>query len=115
MVKYLSTIVLLVVVSTTSPASAQSFEIDVTANAKNVQMCSPGDGTWARKWHAEIHGDRATVSVSTKIGLKKASAGIYETILSFGSSGTFTITLNVTEHSLKIVNKAYGCIWEGKS
>jgi hypothetical protein len=106
---------MLFLLSGPSIAQAQTFEIGLSPSAKNMASCNAGDSTWAKKWKAEIAGDNATVSGGTQVPLKKASNGLYETTVSFGNSGTFTISLNASERSLKILNKAYGCIWEGKA
>jgi hypothetical protein len=91
-------------------AMAQSMNVMLAASPKNISQCVPGDSVWGKKWTIAIEDQSATVSGGTPIRLKKIQAGVYEDQLRVGSA-SFTITL--TDTQLRVVNKAYGCIWEG--
>jgi hypothetical protein len=96
-------------------AMAQGYDIGLAASAKNISGCAAGDSQWAKKYKVDIAGDVATVSAGTAAQLKKVANGTYESVLTLGNSGTFTVTLDPTSRSLKVVSKSYGCIWEGKA
>jgi hypothetical protein len=82
----------------------------LSASPKNMSQCMAGDGVWGKKWGITVGDQSATVSGGTPIKLKKTQAGVYEDQLRVGSA-SFTITL--TDTQLRVVNKAYGCVWEG--
>lgn len=106
---------MLYLLSSLSIAQAQTFEISLSASSKNMSACSAGDSTWAKKYKVDVAGDAATVSGGTAIPLKKTASGTYETVVSFGNSGSFSIALDASVRFLKVVNKALGCTWEGKA
>ena len=106
---------LLAVVNLSLPAFAQSYEVSLAASSRNMALCSAGDSTWAKKYKVDVAGDTATVSGGTPVALKKVANGTYEATLSFGNTGTFTVTFDASVRSLNVVNKTYGCTWEGKA
>jgi hypothetical protein len=95
-----------------SVALAQEFDVVLHANPKNMNSCVAGNAVWATKWHVKVSGDTATVSTRTEVLLKKKSPDFYEALLSFGNQGSFSVALNLQEGSLRIANKAHGCVWE---
>jgi hypothetical protein len=95
---------------TASTAMAQATSVTLAPSAKNMSQCMAGDSVWGKKWTVTVEDQSATVSGGTPIKLKKTQAGIYEDQLRVGSA-SFTITL--TDTQLRVVNKAYGCVWEG--
>lgn len=80
-----------------------------------MTACSVGDATWAKKWRVTVAEDVATVTAGTPVRLKRIAPGTYEDTVRFGNSGSFSITFADLGQgpSLRVENKALGCIWHG--
>ena len=99
---------------TTSFAQAETPSVYVSESPKNPSGC--GTSEVVGTWRISIKEDSARVDGPFGVTLHRTAANIYVTTRrGVAATQTWTVLQNTDGLVLKIENKNYGCLWEGRA